>query len=72
MLIGEAAGYIPDEVTARFASVPWRKMRDLRNVVVHAYWQIDLGRVWDTIRQDLLPLVPLLEGVLAAEGPDDT
>ena len=70
ILIGEAAGHVPDEVMRRYRSIPWRKMRDMRNVVVHAYWGVDLERVWEAIQQDLPPLVPLLQHVLEQERED--
>lgn len=70
ILIGEAARHVPDEVTGRYPAVPWRNMRDMRNVVVHGYWGVDLERVWDAIQQDLPPLVPLLRQVLEHERED--
>jgi uncharacterized protein with HEPN domain len=33
----------------------------MRNRLIHAYFDIDLGRVWDTIIDDLPPLVAELE-----------
>jgi uncharacterized protein with HEPN domain len=36
-IIGEAANHVPSEVTVGCPSIPWRKMRQMRNVVVHAY-----------------------------------
>lgn len=34
-IIGEAARYIPEEAQARYTDVPWRLMRDMRNVLIH-------------------------------------
>ena len=65
ILIGEAAGGVPEEVTRDFLSLPWRTMRDMRNLVVHQYWGVDAERVWNTIQIDLPPLVPSLQRVLA-------
>jgi uncharacterized protein with HEPN domain len=70
ILIGEAARHVPAEVTGRYPSVPWRNMRNMRNVVVHGYWGVDLERVWDAIQQDLPPLLPLLRQVLEQEKQD--
>ena len=70
IIIGEASRHVPDEVTGRYPSVLWRDMRDMRNVVVHGYWGVDLERVWDAIQQDLPPLVPLLQAVLQQEGDE--
>lgn len=67
IIIGEAARNIPDEVAGRFTSVPWRKIRDMRNIVVHDYWEIDVQVLWNTIHSDLPPLLPLLKAVLEAE-----
>ncbi len=52
-VIGEAAGHIPDEICETYPHVPWGDMRDLRNIVVHEYFGVDLTIVWTTIREDL-------------------
>ena len=41
-------------------------MRGVRNVVAHEYFGIDDEILWQTVRGDLPPLVPLLEDVLAS------
>ena len=65
-IIGEAVRHIPDPVVVRFGDVPWNRMRAMRNFLVHDYPSVDLGIVWHTIREDLPPLVPLLQRMLAA------
>ncbi len=65
--IGEAVRHVPDEVRARYASVPWRLMVDMRNVVIHAYPDVDLGIVWDTMQNDLPTVAPLLREILERE-----
>ncbi len=45
-------------------------MQDMRNIVVHAYWGVDIRRVWDTIQQDLPPLIPMLKAILDSETDD--
>lgn len=39
----------------------------MRNFVVHEYSGVDLRIVWDTIEDDLPPLVPMLRHVLQQE-----
>jgi uncharacterized protein with HEPN domain len=39
-------------------------MRGIRNVVVHEYFGVDAEILWQTARDDLPPLLPLLERVL--------
>jgi uncharacterized protein with HEPN domain len=63
-IIGEAAGNVPDDMADRHPEIPWRQMRDFRNVVVHVYFGVDLTVVWDTIQTDLPPLAEALRGLL--------
>ncbi|MBM4085156.1 MAG: DUF86 domain-containing protein, partial [Planctomycetes bacterium] len=62
----EAANHIPAEITARNPAIPWRQMVDLRNFTVHAYWNLRPSVIWDTIQNDLPPLVEPLRGLLTA------
>jgi uncharacterized protein with HEPN domain len=59
-VIGEAARYVPDDVTATFPEIPWQDMRDMRNILMHQYFGVNLRIVWDTIQVNLPPLVPQL------------
>jgi uncharacterized protein with HEPN domain len=70
-IMGEAARMIPVELEAKYPEVPWEKMRGIRNVVVHEYFGVDMEIIWQTVRENLPPLVPILEAVLAAEPPDE-
>ena len=66
-VIGEAANHVPSDVTGRHPDIPWRQMIDLRNFSVHAYWNLRPAVIWDTIQNDLPPLVEPLRKLL----PDD-
>ena len=67
IVIGEAARYVPEEVVARHAEVPWREMRGLRNVIAHGYFSVSLQIIWTTITADLPPLIAALDAVRAAD-----
>ena len=41
-------------------------MSDMRNVLIHEYFGVDLPILWKTIRADLPPVVPILKAILAA------
>jgi uncharacterized protein with HEPN domain len=64
IVIGEAAGRMPPDIVAAHPEVPWREMRDLRNVVAHGYFAVSVSTVWETITGDLPPLLALLTGLL--------
>jgi uncharacterized protein with HEPN domain len=41
----------------------------MRNRVIHEYHRVDLVLVYQTIRDDLPPLIKLVRAILAAESP---
>jgi uncharacterized protein with HEPN domain len=67
ILIGEAAGQVPEDLRDRHPNVPWPVMRNMRNVLTHVYFGVSLPILWQTISEDLLPLVPHLQSVLTQE-----
>ena len=64
IIIGEAANQIPDEVEEKHPSIPWTLMRAMRNRIVHVYFNVDEKLMWDTVQNDLPPLVVELEKLL--------
>jgi uncharacterized protein with HEPN domain len=69
MVIGEASRNVPAAIQALYPMIPWRLilMGDLRNIVAHEYFQIDIATIWETIQQDLPSLIPELQALLNAE-----
>lgn len=64
IIIGEAANQIPEEIEEKYSAIPWNLMRAMRNRIVHVYFKIDDRLMWDTVQNDLPPLIPLLERLL--------
>lgn len=52
-IIGEAARQVPEETRAMQPTIPWRKIIDFRNVIIHEYSGVSMGRVWRIIVNDL-------------------
>ncbi len=67
-IIGEAASRITKESRESYPQVPWANIVAMRNRLIHVYFDIDLDRVWDTITDDLPPLIILLEKLVHSEG----
>ena len=64
IIIGEAAGSIPEELQEKHPEVPWQEMKRMRNKVVHVYFGVNRDILWKTARHDLPPLVPQLRAIL--------
>jgi uncharacterized protein with HEPN domain len=62
-LIGEAASGISNDLKAKNPDIPWRKIIEMRNFLVHEYFGIDLNEVWRTIKQDIPELKSWLQAV---------
>lgn len=64
-VMGEAAKWVSDEARRTMPDVDWRRMIGMRNFVVHEYWATDLNLTWDTIQQNLPPLISAIEAHLS-------
>jgi uncharacterized protein with HEPN domain len=67
-VVGEAAGNVPAELQTKYPDVPWRQMREMRNVLVHVYFHVSRRIVWSTLTTDLEPLLPRLRAIIDAEN----
>lgn len=56
--------HIPEEIRTQHPEISWEDMRDMRNIVVHEYFGVDLSVVWRTIQEDLPSLIVKLETLL--------
>jgi uncharacterized protein with HEPN domain len=67
MIIGEAASNVPENLQDVYTEIPWRLMKDMRNVMAHEYFQIDVQILWNTITKSLPRVVTQLETLLERE-----
>ncbi|MEX0614139.1 MAG: HepT-like ribonuclease domain-containing protein [Pirellulales bacterium] len=63
-IVGEAASRIPEDVRKAQPSVPWQMAADMRNKLIHGYDVIEYAVVYDTVKDDLPPLVQQLDAIL--------
>ena len=71
IVMGEAARNISTDVQESYPQIPWLLMGDMRNIVAHEYFRIDLEIVWDSIQNDLEPLAIQLQSLLEHESNSD-
>lgn len=69
IVLGETATKVMDQYptfAAQHSQVPWRSMRGMRNRIAHAYFDINLEVVWDTVETALPALKSQLDALPSA------
>lgn len=67
-VLGEAARAVPAEVRELGPGTPWLDVADMRNVVVHEYFGVDLDILFRTATEDVPALLSGLEALLERLG----
>lgn len=69
-IVGEAGAKVSASFRALAPDIPWRLIKDLRNVLIHGYASVRLDLVWTIATEDVPALRMQLEELLGREaGP---
>jgi uncharacterized protein with HEPN domain len=71
VIIGEILNKVSSEVKTAAPDMPWRATNELRNLIVHAYWQIDLEIIAGIIESEIEPLIVKLDTLISFLGQGD-
>lgn len=63
-VIGEAVRHLAGQRESLPTGIPWEDIAGMRNVLIHAYFGVDLKIVWHTIVEDLPELKIQVQGLL--------
>ena len=56
-VIGEAANTVSKEFALLHPEIPWRKLVDTRNRLIHGYFTVSLSIVWQILVSEVEPLL---------------
>jgi uncharacterized protein with HEPN domain len=56
-IIGEASKHLPVGLRRKYPQIEWRKIGDLRNIVIHEYFAIDYDILWDIVQNKVPTLL---------------
>lgn len=62
-VMGEAANRMPDEFIDKYPEIEWHKIISTRNIIIHAYDEIDDNIIWNIVHSNLPELQPKLENL---------
>ncbi len=68
-IIGEAAIKVTKEFQNEHPQIPWAQIIAMRHRLIHAYFDVDLDRVWDTANKDIPSLLATLEKIVPSKPP---
>ncbi len=66
-IIGEAAKNLPLDFKNKYSDVPWKDIAGMRDIIVHAYFGVNLDTVWKVVKNDLPKLKKQIQEILKAE-----
>ncbi len=66
-ILGEAANRVSLETQKRNSNIPWSQIIGMRNRLIHGYDVIDYDLLWDTVTNDLPPLIQALQQAIEQE-----
>ena len=64
-IIGEAARGTSTGFQRKHSDLPWKSMAGMRNRLIHGYFDVNLDVVWETVKNDLPPMIDKIEKILA-------
>ena len=67
-IIGEAVKNVSSGLRKKHKEIEWTKIAGLRDKLIHGYFEVDLGILWDVIQKRLLPLKEQVERLLEQDG----
>jgi uncharacterized protein with HEPN domain len=63
-IIGEAASKVSSDVQAAYPDIPWPQIIGMRNRIIHAYFEVNLDILWETVTDRIPELITQLENML--------
>lgn len=55
-IIGEASRMLSEDFKSSHMEIPWRAISNMRNFLVHKYFNVDSNTIWEVIHTDIVLL----------------
>jgi uncharacterized protein with HEPN domain len=67
-VLGEAAGKVSEDTRSAYPEIPWPEIINMRNRLIHGYFDIDVDIVWNTASIELPALLTDLRRIARAQN----
>jgi uncharacterized protein with HEPN domain len=64
-IIGEASRRLSKEFRLQHPEIPWREIVGMRDILIHAYDQLEIDDIWDTATRDIPDLISKVEPLVS-------
>ena len=55
--------YTDEQLLPNYPSIPWNSIKGMRNRIAHGYFEIDTDVVFDTLKNDIPPLLEVIKQI---------
>src|SRR3989344_4698577 len=63
-IIGEATKQLASHVKKKYPEVEWKGIAGMRDIIVHAYFGVNLEKVWYAVKEEIPPLKKQIQEIL--------
>jgi uncharacterized protein with HEPN domain len=67
-VLGEAAGNVSEDTRSACPEIPWPEITNMRNRLIHGYFDIDIDIVWNTASIEIPALLANLRRIAHAQA----
>ena len=67
-ILGEAVKNLSREFMEKYSNVKWSKIARARDKLIHFYFGIDEGALWDMVKESVPALFETLKEIITVEG----
>lgn len=60
-IMGESVSRLSPEFRERNPTIPWKKIKGMRDVMIHRYDDVDINLVWDSVQKSIPQLIKDVE-----------
>ena len=64
IVIGEAVSKVSQNTRSAHPEIQWTEISDMRNRLIHGYFDIDFAKVWKAATEDVPAMIAALEEIL--------